>query len=88
MSTKGSVQPDGPPSTRKDYNLAESLLKIPSKGCATSGVAHVPQLAGLEVVDAVGGGDDVRSVDERAAAEVDVVELLFLEDGNLPGVLG
>ena len=47
-----------------------------------------PKLVGLKVVDAVGGGDDVRSVDEGSAAEVDVVELLLLEDGNLPGVLG
>jgi hypothetical protein len=52
------------------------------------GHCHVPDFVRLEIVYAVSGRDDVRAVDERAAADVDVVELVLLEDGNLPGVLG
>ena len=58
------------------------------RGIPPKKLLHPPQLVGLKVVDAVRGGDDVRPVDERASAEVDVVELLLLEDGNLPGILG
>ena len=36
----------------------------------------------------VRGGDDVRAVYEGPPAEVDVVELVLLQDGNLPGILG
>ncbi len=39
------------------------------------------------ILDAVGGREDVGAVDEGAAADEDVVELLLLQNGNLPWVL-
>ena len=42
----------------------------------------------LVLLDAVSGRQDVGSVDQGAAADEDVVELLLLQDGDLPRVLG
>ena len=39
-------------------------------------------------LDAVSRREDVRSVDEGSAADENVVELLLLQDGNLPRVFG
>ena len=47
----------------------------------------LPELIGLMVLDAMGGREDVGAVDEGAAADENVVELLLLQDGDLPRVL-
>lgn len=43
-------------------------------------------MIGLKVLDAVGGREDVRAIDEGATAHEDVVLFLILQDGNLPRV--
>ena len=48
----------------------------------------LPELTRLIFLDTVSGGEDVRPVDEGTPADEDVVKLLLLQDGHLPGVLG
>ena len=45
-----------------------------------------PDLLWPVLLDAVSRGQDVRGVNQGAAADVHVVVLLLLEDGRLPGI--
>jgi len=46
-----------------------------------------PKIFWSVALDAVSGGKNMRSIDQRTATNVNVVKLLFLQNGNLPWVL-